>query len=217
MNLIDAVHSKYIFSRRVSVLSRAVAQLIPPNSACLDVGCGDGTIDSIILGCRTDLAVRGIDVLVRPETRIPVVGFDGRTIPFPDNHFDVVIFVDVLHHTGLQRELLAEAARVSRKYVVIKDHLLDGFAAEPILRYMDRRGNERFGVRSTYNYLSKNQWNSMFSELGLQVESWVPHLGLYVWPLSCLFDRSLHFLVRLKKAQMQTDGNSVHTAGVGEA
>jgi 2-polyprenyl-3-methyl-5-hydroxy-6-metoxy-1,4-benzoquinol methylase len=43
--------------------------------------------------------VRGIDIMARPTSHIPVDIFDGQTIPHPDKSFDVVSFVDVLHHT----------------------------------------------------------------------------------------------------------------------
>jgi trans-aconitate methyltransferase len=34
---------------------------------CLDVGCGDGTIDNLIMARRSDVKIEGIDPLVRPN------------------------------------------------------------------------------------------------------------------------------------------------------
>src|SRR5689334_3260350 len=65
----------------------------------LDVGCGDGTIDALIQQKRPDVSIRGVDVLLRPATRIPVDLFDGKKFPFDDGSFDTCLFVDVLHHT----------------------------------------------------------------------------------------------------------------------
>jgi len=105
--------------------------------------------------------------------------------------------VDVLHHTKDPMILLREAARVARKTVVIKDHILDGFFAGPTLRVMDRVGNARYGVSLPYNYWSKPKWLQAFDALRMEVGSWTTQLKLYPWPASWLLDRSLHFVARL--------------------
>jgi hypothetical protein len=76
------------------------------------------------------------------------------------------VFIDVLHHTNDPVLLLREAARVARNTIVIKDHTLDGFAAGPTLRFMDRIGNRRYNVALPYNYWPKQQWLSAFEALG---------------------------------------------------
>jgi hypothetical protein len=93
--------------------------------------------------------------------------------------------------------LLREATRVARKSVVIKDHNLEGVLAEPTLRTMDWIGNARHGVSLPYNYWTKRRWLDAINELGLEIGFWKASLGLYPWPVTCLFDRSLHFVARL--------------------
>jgi hypothetical protein len=53
-----------------------------------------GMIARLLGERRRDLAISGIDVLVRPETHIPVEAFDGHSIPRADRSVDVVMFVD---------------------------------------------------------------------------------------------------------------------------
>ena len=77
--LVGALHAPLVFDRRTRVLARHLAELIPADAAVLDVGCGDGTISSMIAAARPDVSIRGVDVLLRPETRIPVELFDGTT------------------------------------------------------------------------------------------------------------------------------------------
>jgi SAM-dependent methyltransferase len=194
--MVGALHEKLVFPRRVRVLADNLARLIPAGSRILDVGCGDGSIDRLILQERPDLTLEGIDVLVRPESRISIRPFDGSTIPHPDGSFDIVMFVDVLHHTGDPRVLLREAARVGR-VILIKDHFREGLWAGPTLRFMDWVGNAHHGVALPYNYWTRAQWTAAFEELGLRVIEMKSSLGLYPHPASWFFDRTLHFVARL--------------------
>jgi len=190
-------HNKAVFGRRIEVLARTLADFIPKGARVLDIGCGSGTLARRIMQLRPDLSIEGIDVLVRPATEIPVAQFDGETIPSPDGHFDIALFVDVLHHTEALARLLAEAKRVSRGGVVIKDHFREGVLADATLRFMDWVGNAQHGVVLPYNYLSDPEWRGIWSELGLKVERLTDRLGLYPRPFSWLFDRRLHFVARI--------------------
>ena len=198
MTFLDGIHHRHVLGRRVEVLSTHVAALLPPEARVLDVGCGDGHMARAVAARRPDIAIEGIDVLVRPDAAIPVVAFDGACIPLADASVDAVLFIDVLHHTPDPAVLLAEAARVSRRTVIIKDHLADGVMAEATLRFMDRVGNARHGVALPYNYWRRRQWREAFAASGLTVEVWREKLALYPAPASLVFDRSLHLLTRLR-------------------
>jgi SAM-dependent methyltransferase len=195
---VGALHQRLVHGRRVRVLANRLAALIPARSRVLDVGCGDGTIDVLIAAQRPDLSVEGIDVLVRPGAHISVRPFDGSKIPYPDASFDIVMFVDVLHHTLDPKLLLREAARVA-KMILIKDHFREGFLSGPTLRLMDWVGNAHHGVALPYNYWSRAQWNAALEELKLKTAEITESLGLYPPPASWLFERDLHFVARLER------------------
>jgi SAM-dependent methyltransferase len=197
MSLIDRIHGRYVHQRRINALMDHLVELIPPGAHALDIGCGDGSLASLIMQRRPDTTVSGIDVLIRHQTSIPIAEFNGQEIPYDDASFDVVMFVDVLHHTEDPMTLLREAARVARQSVIIKDHTHDGLLAGPTLRFMDRVGNARFGVALTYNYWPSQKWQVAFETLGLRTGVWKTNLGLYPRPASWLFDRTLHFVARL--------------------
>jgi SAM-dependent methyltransferase len=146
------------------------------------------------------LDIAGVDVLVRPKTHIPVREFDGDHLPFDDGSFDVVMFVDVLHHTVDPMVLLREAKRVARTAVVLKDHTREGLFAYATLRFMDWVGNARHHVALPYNYWSRSEWDTAFQRLGLDIQHWRDSLDLYPPPASSVFERNLHFVCRLAAA-----------------
>jgi SAM-dependent methyltransferase len=198
MSWFDAAHGRCVHPRRVEVLSQHFAAILPRAASVLDVGCGDGRLASLIATKRPDLSFRGIDVLLRSDATINVSAFDGTRIPFEKLSFDVVMFSDVLHHTADPAALLREASRVARCAIAIKDHLLNGAFAGPTLAFMDRVGNKRHGVALPYNYWSRTEWVTAFRELQLEVEVWEQKLRLYPFPANLFFDRSLHFIARLR-------------------
>jgi SAM-dependent methyltransferase len=194
MRVLDHVHGEYVFPRRVLRLSTLLSQLIPAGCSVLDVGCGDGKLASALLQKRPDLRVEGVDVLVRERTSIPVTRFDGTTVPFENASFDAVMFVDVLHHAAEPLVLLGEALRVSRRWIVIKDHRLKGIAAGLRLRFMDRVGNVRHGVALPNSYWSPEQWSEAQRLLGLKLSAEVRKLKLYPWAADLVFGAGLHFV-----------------------
>lgn len=198
MSLLKKIHGDYVFSRRVRVVSDSLSNLISSGESVLDIGCGNGQIASLIGEKCPGVTVQGLDVLVRSQTYMPVAGFDGNRIPYDDNSFDVVMFVDVLHHTDDPMILLREAVRVARAGIVIKDHLKQGMFAESTLRIMDWVGNSSYGVALPYNYWPLREWMGAFAVLNLKVSSWKKELKLYPVPARWVFDRSLHFVARLE-------------------
>jgi SAM-dependent methyltransferase len=197
MDLVGSLHGRVVHTRRVQVLARHLAAVIPAESSVVDVGCGDGRLTAAVGALRPDASLSGLDVFRREETLVPVGLFDGATLPFPDHGVDVVLFVDVLHHTEDPLVLLREAKRVARKGIVIKDHTRDGVLAGPTLRFMDWIGNARHGVALPYNYWSSGQWDRAIHDLGLSRTVWNRDLQLYPKAVGWLFERSLHFIAVL--------------------
>jgi len=119
--------------------------------------------------------------------------FDGTTIPYEVGSFDVVMFVDVLHHMIDPLVLLREGVRVG-KIIVIKDHFRDGFLAGFTLRLMDWAGNTHHGAIPPCSYWRERQWTDAFRSLRLRVRELLTSLGLYPSIVAWLFERRLHFI-----------------------
>jgi SAM-dependent methyltransferase len=194
-------HRALVSPRRTQILAGLLAAQIPPRASVLDIGCGDGTIGSLLAQRRPDIAIQGVEFLARPECKIECRAFDGVSLPFPDGSFDLCLFVDVLHHTQDPGVLLREAARVSRSWVLLKDHLDENVFDHLTLRFMDWVGNRPHGVVLAYNYQSRREWEEYFSKCGLAETSWSTQVPLYPVPMSLLAGRGLHFVSLLRKTR----------------
>ena len=192
-------HRWLVFDRRVRVLSEMLSAQLPENASVLDIGCGDGTVGALIAAGRPDVRVQGIEVQPRSACRIPCREFDGTNLPFADGSFEVCMFVDVLHHTSNVRALLGEAVRVSRSFILLKDHLRENALDGATLRLMDWVGNRPHGVRLTYNYQSRKEWSEHFAACGLKEKSWSSEVPLYQAPASWIAGRGLHLITLLRK------------------
>ena len=197
MGLIESIHGRYVHKRRTLVLRDWCSRIIPFNSKVLDVGCGDGRLARLIAEKRPDISIRGIDVRPRNDAVMVVDMFDGESIPYDEGSFDVVMFVDVLHHASHPTMLLREAVRVAREAIVIKDHVAEGSFDYLTLRIMDWVGNARHGVALPYDYWSLANWRRVFEKLGLTINSWESNLKLYPLPADLVLGRSLHFIALL--------------------
>ncbi|MHC4985339.1 MAG: methyltransferase domain-containing protein [Planctomycetota bacterium] len=194
-------HQKMVFPRRVRRLTEALAEMLPPDcTTLLDIGCGDGTIAKGVADRREGLSPFGVDVLARPEVAIPMEVFDGKRLPFDDDHFDAAMIVDVLHHCDDANIMLAEAARVSRRMVLIKDHAAATAMGRAILRFMDWVGNRGHGVRLVDNYWSFKQWQQAFQRHGLTMIDSRRKLGLYPLWARPIVEWGKHFIAALAPA-----------------
>lgn len=87
----------------------------------LDLGCGIGTYEALLddrIGSITgiDVSEKSIEVAKTHNPDHTYEVYDGRTLPFEDESFDVVFAICVMHHVpvDLWPRFVAEAMRVTR-------------------------------------------------------------------------------------------------------
>lgn len=191
------MHRRLVKPRQSDRLADILMGLLPAEGRVLDVGCGTGKITRRIVQRNPGIEIQGIDILVQPQAEIDVQQFDGKVIPFADRTFDAVLLVDVLHHTSNQTQLLAEALRVCRGRVIVKDHICNGPFSFLVLAFMDWVGNKAVGVCSPCNYLSKNRWPQVFADAGVAPVKTLKVKGLYPFPFSLLFESGKQVIFEL--------------------
>lgn len=201
-NFVKPIHNLAVSGRRVRVLSQHLSQLIPSDRPLtgLDVGCGSGELAAILQARLPQTKISGVDVLVRANAAIQVTKFDGKKLPFPDNSYDFTLITDVLHHTNEPTLLLEECARVSRHFVLIKDHCCQSWWDRMRLVFMDWVGNRAYNVHLPFNYQSKKDWERLYRLANLNCDTTISQLNLYPQPFSLIFDSNLHFITKLSVA-----------------
>ena len=113
-------------------------------TSVLDIGVGTGLALRHIMEQNPHLTFAGVDVrdLRLPEAQVPLQVYDGCTLPFPDNQFDVSLLFYVLHHCQSPGRLLAEAARATRQKLIIIEEF-DRPGADPTSLDLTERQNHR--------------------------------------------------------------------------
>jgi SAM-dependent methyltransferase len=142
---------------------------LQPNDSLLDVGCGFGYVTAT-LAERYD--AWGIDIVDCRRTKFPNFAlYDGVTIGFPDQRFDVVVLAFVLHHVpnGLKPTLVGEARRVCKRTLVI----VEDTPRTAIDRFFSRRHGEEFrrsiGSTADFGFYTQAEWEAFFARERLDV------------------------------------------------
>ncbi len=101
-----------------------IAELVPPGSRVLDLGCGNGELLAHLRehrGCSGyGVEIADANVLACVQRGVNVVQFnleDGLAL-FEDRSFDVVLQLDTLQHLRHTERLLRETARVGKIGIV---------------------------------------------------------------------------------------------------
>ena len=147
----------------------------------LEIGTGKGGLMKHLLD--DDHAVFGVDYdrYVVTEGRklygnLPIVIGDGNNLPFPDNHFDIVMSFDVFEHIPDSDEHLGEIRRVLKNngyYLIQTPNRWTNMLFEPI------RFSRKYGIRNTFSFLKyphhcslHNYWQlrRRFEKNGFQVK-----------------------------------------------
>jgi 2-polyprenyl-3-methyl-5-hydroxy-6-metoxy-1,4-benzoquinol methylase len=105
---------------RVQEKLTAIEPFLDTADRVLDVGAGNCIL------CR-QLEQHGYNVvpvdrenLSFADEIVPVT-YDGTTLPFSDDSFDVALLITMLHHVPDPEAVLAEVARVARRIIVIEE------------------------------------------------------------------------------------------------
>ena len=101
-----------------------IAELVPPGSRVLDLGCGDGTLLAHLQrhrGCSgygIEIADADVHACVQRGVSVIQLNLEEGLALFDDASFDVVLQLDTLQHLRNTEHMLRETARVGRIGIV---------------------------------------------------------------------------------------------------
>lgn len=172
------LHQKASHTTRVRLLADIFKNIIESDTGqavkCLDVGCGDMQIAELVAASAPNTTWICADIYPLPEELKSEErwqkyrSFDGQYLPFGDQEFDYVLLCDVLHHSLRPADILRECARVGKK-IIIKDHYQYGFWSNLVLKWMDRFGNQAYGVHIPGRYFSVESFSALCRESRLEI------------------------------------------------
>ena len=100
------------FNDRISL----IVPHIRKHDRVLDLGCGDCCITKKLI--KTGVNAVGVDVVDAGKCYIPKL-YDGYTLHYPNDHFDVTICSYVLHHIPHWDIILKEVGRATKRVIII--------------------------------------------------------------------------------------------------
>lgn len=118
--IFPATH-QLIAANRAELYSNQISPWIFGNNV-LDLGCGTGVI-GVLVEKQTRCKITFADTINYLQIDRPFVQLANQ-FPFADDTFDTTLIITVLHHTCHVKETLNEAARVTRRRLIIKESVI---------------------------------------------------------------------------------------------
>lgn len=165
--LLNDVYFKIWLKDAASKINRIFTHL-GQEDKILDIGCGPGSVSLLLKEEGYDVTALDIKDLTYTDRINPVL-YNWRTIPFADKQFDISLLLRVLHHVSDPINLLKEAARVSKKIIIIED-VYNSTIQQCLTYIVDSLVNfEISGHPHTNN--TDIQWRDQFDKHGLKLST----------------------------------------------
>ena len=162
-----------------------IAELVPPGSRVLDLGCGNGELLAYLRerrGCSGyGIEIDDANVLACTRRGVNVVQLnleEGLAI-FEDRSFDVVLQLDTLQHLRHTEKMLRETARVGRVGIVSfpnfahwRNRLHVATGRMPVTRALPYQWydtpNIRVGTHADFEVLARKDGLTILDSFGIQ-------------------------------------------------
>ena len=148
---------------RIEKMARHFEDWLEPNQRIVDIGAGPCLMSELFADRGhqvTPLDVRNLSC----ARELDSVVYDGRSMPFDDNAFDVGLIQFVLHHIADQDQVLREALRVAPRLIVGEDLIHGGLQTWFTYAWDSILNSEYIG--HPHSNRSEAGWRAKFDELG---------------------------------------------------
>lgn len=143
-----------------------IAPYLDPSQRIIDIGAGTCSVCELLTERGYDVTPVDVEDLSFIDGLAPRL-YDGARLPFADDEFDVALLLTVLHHAHRPEQVLAEAARVARRVIVMED-VYQATTQRLLLSTLDSVLNLDFAAHPR-NYRTEQGWLELFEARGLTV------------------------------------------------
>ena len=168
-------------AKEIQSLLREAGYQTKPDDKILDVGCYDGAItkaiyETLMIKKENAICVESLQWVYTAEKEyVKIVRYEGSKLPFPDQSFNIVLCLQVLHHIENLETIIKEIRRILKPngIFIIKEHdnvssnmtkLIDieHFIYIHIVHQKDK-------IENYYaNYKSIGDWTKLITQTGFQ-------------------------------------------------
>ncbi len=135
----------------------------------LDLGSGDGQVGFRL--SSEGYTVTLCDVRDFNSAPMPLIKFDGKTLPFKSKSFDTTLLLTVLHHAENPLMVLHEAMRVTKERIIIIESIYFNQEHRRLNMLLDWFYNRvvHKGVSCPFNFQTPWDWENTFAKNGLRL------------------------------------------------
>ncbi|MEM7551051.1 MAG: methyltransferase domain-containing protein [Bacteroidota bacterium] len=145
---------------------QCISPYLKKSDRILEIGTGLGTVSKTLID--HGFSFEGVDIAdysIYEEVK-PTV-YDGKKLPFKKNEFDSTLILTVLHHTKNPIQIISEAARVSKKVIIIED-IYSNKLQKYLTFFTDSLTNFEFKGHPHTNKTDA-EWKLVFKKLDLKL------------------------------------------------
>ena len=147
---------------------RPLIPLLKKNTAILDLGSGNGLAAHLLK--QEGLNITCVDIHEGEyDPSVKPVVYDGKTIPFPDRHFEAGIILTVLHHIDNPEAVIKEAGRVCDRLIIMED-IYTNKVQQYLTYWLDSLANLFYSPCPHTNKNDK-EWKATFEAMDLELVS----------------------------------------------
>ncbi|MEL7113169.1 MAG: class I SAM-dependent methyltransferase [Pseudomonadota bacterium] len=162
-----------------------VAPWIAQTDRILEIGSGPGSVLQTFRTAGLDVDAIDVSDSSYSETLKPIL-YDGQTMPFSDQTYNVALLLTVLHHIEDPESVLLEAARVAKRVIIIED-VYEGAWQRKYTKVADSITNlEFFG--HPHSNRSDREWRETFARLNFHLEHGSVH------PFAVAFQQAVYVI-----------------------
>lgn len=156
----------------VKLILQATKKYIQKDFNLIDIGSGDGNLSKYICDELSISNYKFYDI-VKPEQNKQSISamllnhnesqeiniYNGQNIPEPDNSYNIISCIFVLHHTGMnQIQIIKEMIRVSKSYIIILEDLNES-------QFKERNKlHDKNGI-----FRTNKEWNDLWIKYNLTI------------------------------------------------